>query len=85
MMLLPAIDLVGGRCVRLAQGDFARETAYDADPAEALAGFAGGGAIEAHLVDLDGAALVIHAKADDYQTDPSGASGDRIACAVLEG
>ena len=36
------------------------------------------------LVDLDGAALVIHAKADDYKTDPSGASGDRVACAVLE-
>ena len=31
----------------------------------------------------DGAALVLHAKADDYMTDPSGASGDRIACAVL--
>ncbi len=38
---------------------------------------------ERPLVDLDGAALVIHADADDYQTDPSGASGDRIACAVL--
>jgi Cu-Zn family superoxide dismutase len=37
------------------------------------------------LLDLDGAALVIHAKADDYKTDPSGASGDRIACAVLQG
>ncbi|HEX6219047.1 MAG TPA: superoxide dismutase family protein [Sphingomicrobium sp.] len=35
------------------------------------------------LLDLDGAALVVHAKADDYKTDPSGASGDRIACAVL--
>ena len=31
----------------------------------------------------DGAALVIHAQADDYKTDPSGNSGDRIACAVL--
>jgi Cu-Zn family superoxide dismutase len=37
------------------------------------------------LLDLDGAALVVHAKADDYKTDPSGASGDRIACAVLGG
>ena len=35
------------------------------------------------LDDADGTALVIHAKADDYKTDPSGASGDRIACAVL--
>ena len=55
MILLPAIDLIGGRCVRLAQGDFARETSYSDDPAAALADFAAGGAQEAHLVDLDGA------------------------------
>lgn len=55
MILLPAIDLIGGRCVRLAQGDFARETNYSDDPAAALASFSGGGAVEAHLVDLDGA------------------------------
>ena len=40
---------------------------------------------ELPLVDLDGAALIIHARADDYKTDPSGASGDRILCAALEG
>ena len=33
--------------------------------------------------DADGTALVIHAKADDYKTDPSADSGDRIACAVV--
>jgi len=55
MKLLPAIDLIGGRCVRLAQGDFARETNYSDDPVAALAEFAAGGADEAHLVDLDGA------------------------------
>ena len=55
MKLLPAIDLIGGRCVRLVQGDFARETCYSDDPAAALADFAAGGAEEAHLVDLDGA------------------------------
>ncbi len=55
MILLPAIDLIGGRCVRLAQGDFARETSYSDDPAAALGDFAKGGAEEAHLVDLDGA------------------------------
>jgi Cu-Zn family superoxide dismutase len=37
------------------------------------------------MFDQDGAALMIHAKADDYRTDPSGNSGDRIACAVLGG
>ncbi len=35
------------------------------------------------LAYADGTALVIHAKADDYKTDPSGDSGDRIACAVV--
>lgn len=35
------------------------------------------------LIDLDGAAVVIHERADDYKTDPSGSSGDRLACAVL--
>ena len=35
------------------------------------------------VADADGTSLVIHAKADDYKTDPSGNSGDRIACAVL--
>jgi Cu-Zn family superoxide dismutase len=38
-----------------------------------------GGALD----DADGTSLVIHAKADDYKTDPSGNSGDRIACAVI--
>ena len=33
--------------------------------------------------DADGTAIVVHAKPDDYKTDPSGASGDRVACAVL--
>uniref|UniRef100_UPI0025D6653C 1-(5-phosphoribosyl)-5-[(5- phosphoribosylamino)methylideneamino]imidazole-4- carboxamide isomerase n=1 Tax=uncultured Sphingomonas sp. TaxID=158754 RepID=UPI0025D6653C len=55
MKLIPAIDLIGGRCVRLAQGDFARETVYSDDPEAALADFAAGGAELAHLVDLDGA------------------------------
>jgi superoxide dismutase, Cu-Zn family len=41
------------------------------------------GASFASLLDSDGAALVIHARADDYATDPSGNSGDRIACAVI--
>jgi Cu-Zn family superoxide dismutase len=41
------------------------------------------GASFASLLDADGAALVIHARADDYVTDPSGNSGDRIACGVI--
>jgi Cu-Zn family superoxide dismutase len=36
------------------------------------------------LLDADGAALVIHAKPDDYRSDPSGNAGDRIACGIIE-
>ena len=39
---------------------------------------------DASLNDADGAAIVLHAEQDDYKTDPSGNSGDRIACGVLE-
>jgi phosphoribosylformimino-5-aminoimidazole carboxamide ribotide isomerase len=53
--VLPAIDLRGGRVVRLAQGDFERETAYGDDPAATAAGFAREGAAWLHVVDLDGA------------------------------
>jgi superoxide dismutase, Cu-Zn family len=48
-----------------------------------VAGLLVPGATIAGLRDADGAALVFHAKADDEVTDPSGNSGDRIACAVL--
>ena len=36
------------------------------------------------ICDLDGTALVVHAKADDYQTQPAGDAGDRVACAVIK-
>ena len=55
MILYPAMDLMGGRVVRLAQGRFADATFYPADPAQALAAFAEAGAEWAHVVDLDGA------------------------------
>jgi len=53
--LLPAIDLRGGRVVRLRQGDFACETAYSDDPVEVANRFVDGGARWLHVVDLDGA------------------------------
>ena len=53
--ILPAIDLSGGRVVRLKQGDFARETAYNDDPVAVARGFADAGATWLHVVDLDGA------------------------------
>jgi phosphoribosylformimino-5-aminoimidazole carboxamide ribotide isomerase len=55
MILYPAMDLMSGRVVRLAQGRFEESTTYPADPAAALAGFAAAGARWAHVVDLDGA------------------------------
>jgi superoxide dismutase, Cu-Zn family len=39
---------------------------------------------EAPLLDQDGSALILHAKADDYSTQPSGDAGDRIACAIVQ-
>jgi phosphoribosylformimino-5-aminoimidazole carboxamide ribotide isomerase len=53
--VLPAIDVLEGRCVRLAGGDRTRVTIEGGDPAEAAARFAGQGASFLHLVDLDGA------------------------------
>lgn len=55
MIVYPAIDLLGGRCVRLRQGDYARATAFDADPLDAAARWEAQGAEWLHLVDLDGA------------------------------
>ncbi len=54
-VVLPAIDVLEGRCVRLAGGDRSRVTIEGGDPAEAAAGFAAAGASFLHLVDLDGA------------------------------
>ena len=53
MLLYPAIDLSGGRTVRLAQGDFARETVYGTDAVERARDFAATGATWLHVVDLD--------------------------------
>jgi phosphoribosylformimino-5-aminoimidazole carboxamide ribotide isomerase len=53
---IPAIDLRGGRCVRLRQGDFAAETAYGDDPVAMARRWEGEGATRLHVVDLDGAA-----------------------------
>lgn len=55
MIIYPAIDLRDGRCVRLVEGDFSRETVFDADPAAAARRWADAGAEWLHVVDLDGA------------------------------
>jgi phosphoribosylformimino-5-aminoimidazole carboxamide ribotide isomerase len=55
MELWPAIDLRGGKCVRLLQGDYARETVFGEDPVAMACRFVAGGARRLHVVDLDGA------------------------------
>jgi phosphoribosylformimino-5-aminoimidazole carboxamide ribotide isomerase len=55
LILFPAIDIRGGRAVRLIQGDYEQETAYDDDPVVAARRWVDGGARWLHIVDLDGA------------------------------
>ena len=55
MLLIPAIDLRGGQCVRLLQGRFDAETVYASDPLEVLEKYLALGARRVHVVDLDGA------------------------------
>jgi len=55
MLLIPAIDLRNGRCVRLFKGDFNAETRYEYEPLELLGRYRGFGASWLHVVDLDGA------------------------------
>jgi phosphoribosylformimino-5-aminoimidazole carboxamide ribotide isomerase len=55
VLIVPAIDLRGGRCVRLVHGDPTRETRYDGDPVERARAFVAAGARRIHVVDLDGA------------------------------
>jgi len=57
MVIIPAIDLLGGRAVRLEQGDFTRVTDFGPDPIALARGFAEAGATWLHVVDLDGARL----------------------------
>jgi phosphoribosylformimino-5-aminoimidazole carboxamide ribotide isomerase len=55
MLVIPAIDILGGRCVRLKQGDFEHEKVYDEDPLSVARSFFEQGASWLHIVDLDGA------------------------------
>ena len=55
MDIIPAVDIRGGRCVRLYQGDYSRETVFDEDPVAAALTWRSQGARWLHIVDLDGA------------------------------
>ena len=55
MHVIPAIDILGGRCVRLVRGDYSHPTVYSDDPVDVAATFASAGAKRIHVVDLDAA------------------------------
>ncbi|QCR21994.1 1-(5-phosphoribosyl)-5-[(5-phosphoribosylamino)methylideneamino]imidazole-4-carboxamide isomerase [Pontibacter sp. SGAir0037] len=55
MEIIPAIDIIGGQCVRLTEGDFAQQTTYNSNPLEVAKQFEAHGIKRLHLVDLDGA------------------------------
>lgn len=90
--LYPAIDLRGGRCVRLMQGDYAQETSYGDDPVAQAASFATDGAEWLHVVDLDAArtgeptnrdAIGAIAAAIDVPIEVGGGVRDRHAAEAL--
>ena len=64
MIILPAVDLIGGKVVRLEQGRFDAVTTYATEPADALRQFTEAGADWAHVVDLDGARAGMPVQAD---------------------
>ncbi len=55
MQIIPAIDLIDGKCVRLTQGDYTQKKVYNEDPVEVAKMFEDAGLVRLHLVDLDGA------------------------------
>lgn len=55
MEIIPAIDIIDGKCVRLTEGDYAQKTIYNENPLEIAKSFADAGVKRLHLVDLDGA------------------------------
>jgi phosphoribosylformimino-5-aminoimidazole carboxamide ribotide isomerase len=82
--LLPAIDLRGGHVVRLAEGDFGRETVYGSDPAQVAERFTAAGARWIHVVDLDGARDGARRQNEAIATILRGVAG-RAACEVAGG
>jgi phosphoribosylformimino-5-aminoimidazole carboxamide ribotide isomerase len=83
-VLLPAVDLRGGQVVRLREGDFGRETIYDADPVAVALRFADAGATWLHVVDLDGARAGAPVQSSTVARIVR-AAGDRMSCQVAGG
>jgi len=74
MEIIPAIDLIGGKCVRLSQGDYSSKKEYHDDPLEMAKRFEGAGIRRLHLVDLDGAKAKKIVNADVLQRISAGTS-----------
>ncbi len=74
MYIIPAIDLIGGKCVRLSQGDYNSKKEYHDDPLEMAKRFEGAGISRLHLVDLDGAKAKMIVNADVLERICSGTS-----------
>jgi phosphoribosylformimino-5-aminoimidazole carboxamide ribotide isomerase len=74
MQIIPAIDLIGGKCVRLSQGDYSSKKEYHDDPLEMAKRFEGVGIQRLHLVDLDGAKAKKIINADVLERICSGTS-----------
>lgn len=80
MEVIPAIDIRGGRCVRLYQGDYAQETVFDEDPVRVAVRWAEQGASRIHVVDLDGARAGHPVNAELVRT-----IAETVDCAVQTG
>jgi phosphoribosylformimino-5-aminoimidazole carboxamide ribotide isomerase len=78
MIVFPAIDLKGGQCVRLAEGDMNRATVYADDPAAQAALFRDSGATHLHVVDLDGAFAGDSRNADGVKAALRGFSSGKV-------
>jgi phosphoribosylformimino-5-aminoimidazole carboxamide ribotide isomerase len=55
LQIIPAIDIIGGKCVRLSKGDYSKQIIYHDDPLDAAKAFEDAGFLRLHIVDLDGA------------------------------
>jgi phosphoribosylformimino-5-aminoimidazole carboxamide ribotide isomerase len=78
MIIFPAIDLKGGQCVRLAEGDMNRATVYADDPAAQAGLFRAAGATHLHVVDLDGAFAGDSRNAAGVKAALSGFGGGKV-------
>ncbi|PKN83009.1 MAG: 1-(5-phosphoribosyl)-5-[(5-phosphoribosylamino)methylideneamino]imidazole-4-carboxamide isomerase [Chloroflexi bacterium HGW-Chloroflexi-9] len=74
MEIIPAVDIRDGKCVRLAQGDYARETVFGDDPLAMARQWAAQGATRIHVVDLDGARSGVASNAPIVQAIARGVS-----------